>query len=305
MEGQPDAATRIGFYGLGIMGSRMAANLARAGFALTVATHTPGKAEAWAAEHGAATAATPAELAAQCDVLITMVVDGDQVREVLLGADGAAHGAGNRPHTPLLCLDMSTIPPAETVAIGGELAAAGVQFVDAPVTGSSPRAEDGTLTIMCGGRTEDVERARPVLDAMGSLIVHVGPLGKGEALKVINNAMAAANAAVVAEALVAASAAGVDLDAFEQVVGAGSGGSMMFTLKAGPMRRHDYATLFKLAHMRKDVDFCLDAAAASGVPFESAQHARDLLAEAGARGFENADFAALLEAVEQRANRRV
>jgi 3-hydroxyisobutyrate dehydrogenase-like beta-hydroxyacid dehydrogenase len=291
----------IGFYGLGIMGSRMAANLARAGFALTVATRTPGKAAAWAAEHGAAHADTSAELAAACDVLITMVVDGPQVRDVLLGEHGAVHRAGEG----LLCVDMSTIAPADTAAIGTELAAHGIRLVDAPVTGSSPRAEDGTLTIMCGGDAGDVARARPALDAMGSLVVHVGPLGAGETLKVINNAMAAANAAVLAEALVVASAAGVDLDAFEQVVGAGSGGSAMLALKAGPMRAHDYTTLFKTDHMLKDVGFCLEEAKSANVPFPSADHARGLLAEAVARGLADADFAALLDVVEQRAGRSV
>lgn len=297
----PDTHPSIGFYGLGIMGSRMAANLARAGFPLTVATHTPGKAAAWAAEHGVAHAETPAALAAACDVLITMVVDGAQVREVLLGPDGAIHGA----RAGLLCVDMSTIAPADTTAIGDELAARGIRFVDAPVTGSSPKAEDGTLTIMCGGDADDVARVRPALDVMGGLVVHVGELGSGETLKVINNAMAAANASVLAEALVVASAAGLDLDAFEQVVGAGSGGSAMLGLKAGPMRAHDWTTLFKLEHMLKDVRFCLEEAESAGVPFPSAEHARDLLASGAEKGLGHADFAALLEAVEDRAGRRV
>lgn len=298
----PDAnGPRLGFYGLGIMGSRMAANLARAGFALTVATHTPGKAEAWAAEHGATHADTARDLAAASDIVITMVVDGPQVREVLLGDTGVVHAA----HPGLLCVDMSTIAPADTTAIGEALAGRGIAFMDAPVTGSSPKAADGTLTIMCGGDAADLDRARPALEAMGSLVVHVGPLGSGEQLKVINNAMAAANAAVIAEALVVASAAGLDLDAFEQVVGAGSGGSAVFALKAGPMRAHDYATLFKLDHMLKDVRFCLDEAQTAGVPFPSAEHVRDLLAGAAAEGFGDADFAALLETVESRAARRV
>ncbi|MGK2936431.1 MAG: NAD(P)-dependent oxidoreductase [Solirubrobacteraceae bacterium] len=296
-----DDQLRIGFYGLGIMGSRMAANLASAGFPLTVATRTPGKAAAWAAEHDVQAAGTPAELAAGCDVLITMVVDGAQVRDVLLGDQGAIHGA----HDGLLCVDMSTIAPHDTTALGAELAGRGIGFVDAPVTGSSPKAEDGTLTIMCGGDAADVARLRPAFDAMGALIVHVGPLGAGERLKVINNAMAAANAAVVAEALVVASAAGLDLDAFEQVVGAGSGGSAMLALKAGPMRAHDYATLFKLDHMLKDVGYCLDEAQVAGVSFPTAEHARDLLASAADAGLGDADFAALLEAVESRADRRV
>ena len=138
---------RIGFLGLGIMGSRMAANLARAGFPLTVWTHTPGKAERWAAEHGASACATPAEVARASDIVISMVVDGEQVASVLLGQDGVIEAA--RPG--LLCVDMSTIAPPDTRRIGAALAERGVAMLDAPVTGSSPRAEDGTLTIMVGG----------------------------------------------------------------------------------------------------------------------------------------------------------
>jgi 3-hydroxyisobutyrate dehydrogenase-like beta-hydroxyacid dehydrogenase len=285
---------RVGFLGLGIMGSRMAANLARAGFPLTVWTHTPGKAAAWAAEHGAAAVDTPAGVAAASDVVVSMVVDGAQVRSVLLGDGGVREAA--RPG--LLCVDMSTIAPADTRSIGAELAQADVRMLDAPVTGSSPRAEDGTLTIMAGGEPEDFRRARPLLEAMGELIVHVGALGQGETVKLINNAMAAANAAALAEALVLARAADVDLDALVRVVGAGSGASAMLALKAGPMREHDFSTLFKTEHMLKDVRLCLDEAQAAGVPFPAAAHARDLLIAAVGRGRGECDSAAMIEPAE-------
>ncbi len=293
-EADTEARERIGFLGLGIMGSRMAANVARAGFPLTVWTHTPGKAGAWAAEHGATAVATPAEVARASDIVVSIVVDGSQVRDVLLGPSGVVEGA--RPG--LLCVDMSTIAPSETRAIGAELAQASVRMLDAPVTGSSPRAEDGTLTIMAGGDAEDFARARPLLEAMGRLIVHVGPLGQGEMIKLINNALAAANATALAEALVLARAAGVDLDALLEVVGAGSGGSAMLELKAWPMREHDFATLFKTEHMLKDVRLCLEESQAAGVPFPAAAHARDVLIAAMGRGLGDADFAALIEPVE-------
>src|SRR5918998_3275703 len=138
---------RVGFVGLGIMGSRMAANLARAGYDLTVFNRTRSTAETWASEHGGTVAATPAEVGAAADLVISMVVDGEQVRSVLLGDDGVAQGAG----AGTLCVDMSTIAPAQTRAIGTELAERGLALLDAPVTGSSPKAEDGTLTIMAGG----------------------------------------------------------------------------------------------------------------------------------------------------------
>ena len=284
---------RVGFAGLGIMGSRMAANLARAGHELTVFNRTQATAQAFAAEHGATVAERPADLSG-CDVVVTMVVDGPQVEQVLLGPDGVAEGARDG----LLCVDMSTIAPTEARAIGAALAQRGVRFADAPVTGSSPKAQDGTLTIMAGGDAADVGEARPLLDVMGELIVHVGPLGQGQMVKLINNAVAAANATALGEALLLAQATSVDLDALEQVMAAGSGASAMLALKAGPMRRHDYATLFKLEHMLKDVRLCLEEAQSAGAPFPAAAHARDVLVAARGRGHADDDFAALVEALE-------
>jgi 3-hydroxyisobutyrate dehydrogenase-like beta-hydroxyacid dehydrogenase len=178
-------------------------------------------------------------------------------------------------------------------------------MVDAPVTGSSPRAEDGTLTIMAGGERADVERAWPLFEAMGTLVVHAGPVGHGQQVKVINNALAAANATALAQALVVGQATGVDLDALVAVMGAGSGGSAMLDLKAGPMRAHDYTTLFKLEHMLKDVRLCLDAGQAAGVGFPAAAAAREVLSAAMARDLGDADFVALVEVVEAAAGRRL
>lgn len=292
---------RIGFLGLGIMGSRMAANLAGAGFPLSVWTHTEGKAAAWAAEHRARDLPTPAAVAAESDIVFSMVVDGEQVASVLLGPDGAIESARDG----LLCVDCSTIAPPDTRRIGAALAQRGASMLDAPVTGSSPRAQAGTLTIMAGGRVEDFERARPALEAMGELIVHVGELGQGEMLKLINNSLGAANAAAVAEALVLAEATGIDLDALVQVTMAGSGGSAQLQLKSGPMREHDYTTLFKTAHMLKDVRLCLEEAQRAGVPFPAAAHARDMLTAAMGRGYAEQDYASIVEAAEGLAGRRL
>ena len=293
-EAASGAPERIGFLGLGIMGSRMAANVARAGLELTVWTHTPGKAARWASEHKATAADSPAQVAAASDVVISMVVDGGQVAEVLLGEDGVVQAA----HPGLLCVDMSTIAPADTRRIGAALAEHGIGLLDAPVTGSSPRAEDGTLTIMAGGEERDFRRVLALLQTMGKLIVHVGALGQGEMLKLINNSLAAANATAVAEALVVATATGVDLDALVQVAGAGSGGSAMLQVKSAAMRSHDFQTLFKTEHMLKDVRLCLEECQAAGVPFPAASYARDVLNATVGRGFGEADFAALIEAVE-------
>jgi len=279
---------RIAWLGLGIMGSLQAVHLARAGHELTVWNRTRSKADAWAAEHGATVAGSPAEAAAGAEVLFTMLVDGAQVAATLDEVDQAG----------LLCVDMSTIGAQAARDIGASLEGRGMTFMDAPVTGSAPKAADGTLTIMAGGRDEDYARAEPLLREMGELVLHVGPLGHGQSIKLINNSVAAANAATVAEALIAGAATGVDLDALTQVMGAGSGGSAMLALKAKPMREHDYTTLFKLEHMLKDVRLCLEEAQAAGVPFSSASAVRDVLSAGMGRGLGDADFAALIEVLE-------
>ncbi len=292
---------RIGFLGLGIMGSRMAANLAAAGHPLTVWTRTEGKAQAWADAHpGTHAAETPAAVAIGTDVLITMVVDGPQVTAIVAGTDGLASAAGG----PKLLVDMSTIGPAAAREVAAALPE-GWRFLDAPVTGSSPRAEDGTLTIMAGGAPEDFERVRPLFAAMGQLVLHVGDTGQGQMVKLINNAVAAVNAGTVAQALLVAAASGVDLDALVAVMAAGSGASLMLDLKAGPMREHSYDTLFKLEHMLKDVRLCLEESDRAGVPFPAAAATREALIAAHQRGHGADDFAAILEAYEGLAGRRL
>jgi 3-hydroxyisobutyrate dehydrogenase len=292
---------RIGFIGLGIMGSRMAANLRRAGLDLTVWNRTRSITERWAAEHDAAVAETPAKLAAATDVVITMVVDGPQVESVLLGEDGVHFGASRGG----LCIDMSTIGPSAAIRIGTALTETGVSFLDAPVTGSSPKAEDGTLTIMAGGERGDFERALPLFEAMGERIVHVGPLGNGQMVKLLNNALAAINTAAVAEALLVARSKGVDLDALIEVVGAGSGGSAMLELKAAPMRAHDYTALFKLEHMLKDLGLALEESESAGVRMGLTEYVAQVFREAADRGLGERDFAALLEVLEQRSGVRL
>ena len=292
---------QVGMLGLGIMGGRMAANLAAAGHELTVFNRTAAKAEAFAAEHGATAAATPRAVAEAADVVISMVVDGPQVEEVLLGPDGAAAGA--RPGS--IFVDMSTIAPADARRIGATLGEQGVRFMDAPVTGSSPRAEAGTLAIMAGGAAQDFERVRALFEVMGELVLHVGDLGQGQMLKLVNNAVAAANAVALGQALLVAQRTGVDLDALTQVMAAGSGGSTMLGLKAGPMRAHDYTTLFKTEHMLKDVRHCLEEGQSAGVPFPAATLAREVLTAAVGRGHGDDDFASVIEVLEGLAGVRI
>ncbi len=287
---------RVAFLGLGIMGSRMAVHVARSGHDLRLWTRTDGKAQAWADRNAGEAFATPAQAAADADAVISMVIDGPQVQEILLGADGAASKA------PLgtLFLDMSTIAPDAAVMIAAELNARGHRFIDAPVTGSSPAADSGTLTIMAGGEATDIDRAQPLLEAMGRTIVRCGPVGHGQLVKLLNNAVAVANALTAAQALVAGRAMGADLNALVDVLRAGSGGSAVLDLKSRPFLEHDYSTLFKTAHMLKDVRHCLDAVAAAGASFPAAAAAGEVLADAVDRGFADDDYASILEVVEAR-----
>lgn len=283
----------VAFLGLGIMGSRMAANLRDAGHDLVVWNRTRAKAEPL----GVPIADTPADAVREAEVVITMVVDGPQVEEVVLAdGTGAMHGA--RPGT--LFVDMSTISPRTARSVAERLAAGGrdLRFLDAPVTGSSPAAEAGTLTIMAGGSHEEFERARPLFEVMGQVVLHVGETGQGQMLKLVNNSVAAANAVALAQALAVAKATGVDLEALVKVMAAGSGGSKMLDLKAGPMIAHDYATLFKTAHMLKDVRHCLEEAQDAGVPFPAAAFAREVLSGAVGRGHADEDFASVMEVIE-------
>jgi 3-hydroxyisobutyrate dehydrogenase-like beta-hydroxyacid dehydrogenase len=293
---------RVAFLGLGIMGSRMAANLCAAGHELTVWNRTAEVAERFVAEHpGAVAAASPLEAGHGAEVVVTMVVEGAQVRELLLGGLGAARSAA--PGS--LCIDCSTIGPTAARELGSDLAALGIEFLDAPVTGSAPRAQDGTLVFMVGGERAAYERALPLLEVMGSLVVYAGASGQGQVIKVINNAVAAVNAAIVGQALLCGTALGADLDALVDVMKAGSGGSMMLELKSGPMRNHDYTTLFKLDHMLKDVRLCLEAGAAVNFPVRFGEAIEEVLAQASAMGHGDDDFAALIEVLEASADIRL
>jgi 3-hydroxyisobutyrate dehydrogenase-like beta-hydroxyacid dehydrogenase len=289
-----DQSERVAFLGLGIMGWPMAANLAKAGFELTVWNRTAEKAERFAQEHGAKTAAAAAEAASGAGIAITMVPDAPEVEQVLLGDDGAANGLEDGS----LAIDMSTIAPSASRGIAGRLGGHGIAFVDAPVTGSRPKAESGTLTIMVGGAEADVQRAEPLFEAMGERIVHVGPQGHGAMAKVIANTVTAINAAAIGEALTMARAAGLDLHRFLQVARAGSSGSTMLELKAEPMIEHDFDPLFRLDHMLKDVRHCLAEAEALGIDLTLAETAERLYAAAAGEGHGDEDFAAVVTAAE-------
>lgn len=293
--------TRVAFLGLGMMGSRQAGVLTRAGFDVVGWNRTRERAEAWAAEHGGRVAETPRQAAEGADAVVSMVVDGRQAREVLLGPDGAA---GSVPEGGLV-VDMTTTSPQDARDIGEELASRGIDFLEAPVSGSLPKAQAGTLTIIAGGTPAALDRARPLLDAMGETVVHAGGIGDGQAVKVLTNAVAAVTCAAVGQALVAGDRLGLDLEAMIDAMAASAAASAMVNLKARPMRDHDYTPLFRLEHMLKDVRYALDTAHAAGAPFPLAAEAGELYAAALARGFGDGDFAAVIEAIEGLAGTRL
>jgi 3-hydroxyisobutyrate dehydrogenase len=284
---------KVGFVGLGIMGGPMARHLREAGFELSVYTRTREKAERFAAEHGAHAAATPAEAAEGADAFITMVPDAPQVEEVLFGGAGAAAALAEGA----LVVDMSTIAPTVSRAVGERVAPR--DFVEAPVSGSKPKAEDGTLTIFAGGERSAFERALPLFEAMGELIVHVGPLGHAQMMKLLTNSMGAVHAAVLAEAVRTAKAAGLDQDAFLEVASGSAGASAMLNLKGRPMFEERYEpVLFKLEHMLKDVRHTLDEARALGIELQLPTLAEGFYARAAEAGHGEEDFAAVYEGVD-------
>jgi 3-hydroxyisobutyrate dehydrogenase-like beta-hydroxyacid dehydrogenase len=284
-------ADQVGWIGLGIMGSLQAMNLAKAGYELTVFNRTREKADAWAAEHGGTVVGSPREVAEASDVVITMVVDGPQVEDMV---GQALEGA--RENT--LFIDMSTIAPATARSLSERCKSQGHAFVDAPVTGSSPKARTGTLTIMCGGEDADLERARPLFEIMGEKIVVCGEPGQGQAVKVISQAVTAVNCATLAQALVLARQTGVDVDALLTTMDGGSSDSTMRALKGKPMLAHDFTPLFKLAHMLKDVQLCLAEARTAGGAFPFAGLAAEFYGAGMGRGLGEQDFGAVLEVIE-------
>ncbi len=286
---------RVGFLGLGTMGAAMAANLARAGFAVTAWNRSPGRAPELD-DLGIARAATPFDVAAATDVVVVCVSDTPDVERVLFGDRGLAAGA----RAGQLIIDCSTISPSATRDFAARLAALGVQLVDAPVSGGSEGAQNATLTIFCGGEQAAVERARPILQAMGRTITHVGPSGSGQAVKAVNQVILAGTYLGVAEGIVLAMKAGLEV---EQVVGALGGGaaqSWVLANRSGRMIANDYPLGFKVALHRKDLGIALDLAREMGAELPVAELAADFETDLVARGHAGDDMSALARVIRQR-----
>ncbi len=255
MLGPMPGSERVGFVGLGTMGGAMAANAARAGFQVTAWNRTPGRA-AELGDLGVRLAASPSEVAAASDIVITMVSDTPDVEAVLFGPNGVADGAA----AGSLVVDMSTIAPSATRDFASRLAQTEVAMLDAPVSGGSEGAKKGTLSIFVGGEAADLERARRVLESLGTTITHVGPIGAGQAVKAVNQVILAGTYLGVAEGIVLALKSGLDVD---QVVGALSGGaaqSWVLANRSGRMKDNDYPLGFKVALHRKDLGIALGMA---------------------------------------------
>jgi 3-hydroxyisobutyrate dehydrogenase len=246
---------RVGFVGLGTMGGAMAANAARAGFEVSAWNRTAGRA-AELEDLGVHLRQSPAAVASASEIIITIVSDTPDVEAVLFGPAGVAEGA----MAGSLVVDMSTISPSATRQFAERLGTQGVAMLDGPVSGGSEGAKKGTLSIFIGGDAADLERARPVLQSMGTTITHVGPIGSGQAVKAVNQVILAGTYIGVAEGIVLAIKAGLDV---EQTVAALSGGaaqSWVLANRSGRMLANDYPLGFKVALHRKDLGIALSMA---------------------------------------------
>lgn len=287
-----ETVRRVGFAGLGTMGAAMAANLVRGGFEVAVWNRTAGRAGDLVAL-GAAEAATPAQLATGSDAIVICVRDTPDVEAVLFGPSGVVDGAA----PDLLVIDCSTISPDATRTFGDRLAERGVRLVDAPVSGGSEGAKQGTLSIMVGGTDPDVARARPVLEAMGRTITHMGPLGAGQATKAVNQVILAAMYLGVAEGLVLAMKSGLDPAAVVQALGAGAASSWVLTNRSERMIRNEYPIGFKLALHRKDLGIALSMAQGVGAALPVAGLAAQIENGLIAEGHGDDDNSALARAI--------
>jgi 3-hydroxyisobutyrate dehydrogenase len=286
---------RIGFLGLGTMGAAMAANIVRAGFAVTAWNRSPGRAPELDGL-GIERAATPADVARAADTVVVCVSDTPDVEAVLFEGGGLVEGA--RPGS--LVIDCSTISPSATREFATRLAGHEVALVDAPVSGGSEGAQKGTLTIFCGGTPKDVERARPILAAMGKTITHVGPIGAGQAVKAVNQVILAGTYLGVAEGIVLALKAGLDVEQVVEALGGGAAQSWVLANRSGRMLANDYPLGFKVALHRKDLGIALGLAREMGAELPVANLAADLETDLIADRHADEDMSALARVIRER-----
>lgn len=299
------SSTRVAFVGLGTMGRPMAACLARAGFPLALATKTPGKAASVAAEladggRDVRAAATPAEAARGATVIVSCVPDAPEVEDVHLGAGGTSGGATRGA----VVVDCSTIDAARARAIAARLAERGLDFLDAPVSGGQKGAVEGSLTFFVGGDAAALERARPVLEAMGKRLTHLGPSGAGQLGKAANQILVANNLMAVSEALAFAAKSGLPLGPLHEALAGGAARSWALEVLGQKMIDRDFKPAFAVKHQQKDLAIVLRNARAAGVPLPGVALVHQLLASLEAEGRGEDGTQALLTVYERLAGGR-
>ena len=283
----------VGFIGLGIMGSPMAANLARARYTVTAYDLSAARLEALA-DVGVRPAATIAEAVTGADAVITMLPDSPDVEAVALGPGGVlAHAT---PGT--LYADMSTVRPDTARRLARAGAETGVRVLDAPVSGGEPGAVEGRLSIMVGGAEADFVVARPLFDVLGSTVAHVGPAGAGQTVKAANQLVVGGTYALVAEALVLLEASGVDGLTGLDVLAGGLAGSRVLELKRESMVKRAFAPGFRIDLHHKDMGIAVAATREAGVALPMTGLVAQLMAAARAQGYGSLDHSALLKVVE-------
>jgi 3-hydroxyisobutyrate dehydrogenase len=276
------------------MGGAMAANAARAGFEVIAWNRTPGRA-ADLEELGVDLAGSPAEVAAAAELILTIVSDTPDVEAVLFGPAGVAEGV----QSGSLVIDMSTISPSATRDFATRLGQRGVTMLDAPVSGGSEGAKKGTLSIFVGGDAADLERARPVLASLGTTITHVGPIGSGQAAKAVNQVMLAGGYLGVAEGIVLAMKAGLDVDQLVTALSGGAAQSWVLDNRSGRMQANDYPLGFKVSLHRKDLGIALQLARETGTVLPITALVEQLEAGLVGRGHGDDDVSAVARTIRE------
>ncbi len=289
-------ADRIGFIGLGIMGKPMVRNLVKAGYDVVVHNRSQAAVDELTTESDKVTAGgSPAGVAAAASVVITMLPDSPDVRDVVFGADGLAESMQSGG----LLVDMSTIAPATSIEVHDALAERGVGALDAPVSGGDKGAIAGTLSIMVGGSQTDFDRAKPYFEAMGKTIVLVGGPGAGQTVKACNQIVVALNYAAVSEALVMGAKAGVDPAKIIEVLSGGLAASRVLEMRGPTMVSHQFAPGFRVNLHRKDLGIAMATAKENGVPLPVTALVSQLYDTLAATGSGDLDHSALVTVVEK------
>ncbi|MBF6172035.1 2-hydroxy-3-oxopropionate reductase [Nocardia blacklockiae] len=285
--------SKIGFIGLGIMGSPMAGHLVRAGHEVTGYTLGAAALDKLVAE-GGKRAADVAEAVRDAEIVVTMLPDHPEVEDVVLGADGVfAHAPKNA-----LLIDFSTIRPQSAIALADAAAREGFRVLDAPVSGGQAGAEQGVLSIMVGGTADDFAAATPVFEAVGKTFVHVGGHGAGQIVKAANQLVVGGTYALVAEAIVLMEALGVDPGKGLDVLAGGLAGSRILELKRASMVAREFAPGFRIDLHHKDMGIVTDAARQAGIALPAGALVASLVAAGRAQGYGALDHSALLKVVE-------